>query len=370
MRERGVERPRFATGGRATVPLRASSTARSSCRRLVVHSTAGKGSMSAHSRPEGLRGRRRSVDDRAAAVAAAQHGVITLGQVRAAGMTPAMAATRVRSGVWVRVHPGTYRVRGAPETWRQRVVAACLAGDGAASHDTALALLLGWAREPLPVEITVPATRRPRLCGVVVHRARRLEEGDLARVDGIRVTRAHRTLLDVAGRYEPDELERLLDEVLRRGASPDRLRERLRDPAARTRKGAGTLRELVEHRCGDERVTESDLETGFLQLLRRFRVPRPVSQHEVRHSGRLVARVDFAYPESRVALELDGYRWHAGRTRFDADRTRQNALEALGWTVLRFTWRDVHDRPEGTVAVVWAVLGGRVPAAHRGRDGA
>lgn len=324
--------------------------------------------MAAHSRPEGLRGRRRSVDDRAAAVAAAQHGVITLGQVRAAGMTPAMAATRVRSGVWVRAHPGTYRVRGAPETWRQRVMAACLAGDGAASHDTALALLLGWAREPLPVEITVPVTRRPRLRGVVVHRARRLEGGDLARVDGIRVTRAHRTLLDVAGRYEADELERLLDEVLRRGALPDRLGERLRDPAARTRKGAGTLRELVEHRCGGDRVTESDLETGFLQLLRRFRVPRPVSQHEVRHSGRLVARVDFAYPELRVALELDGYRWHAGRTRFDADRTRQNALEALGWTVLRFTWRDVHDHPEETVAVVWAVLGGRVPAAHRGRD--
>jgi very-short-patch-repair endonuclease len=69
-----------------------------------------------------------------------------------------------------------------------------------------------------------------------------------------------------------------------------------------------------------------------------------------------VARVDLAYPERRVVIELDGFGPHSGRESFCRDRTRQNQLVLLGWTVLRFTWSDVIERPEATVATLTAAL--------------
>ena len=48
-----------------------------------------------------------------------------------------------------------------------------------------------------------------------------------------------------------------------------------------------------------------------------------------------MARVDLAYPSHRVAIELDGFRWHAGRGPFRSDRIRGNRVEAAGWRLLR-----------------------------------
>ena len=54
-----------------------------------------------------------------------------------------------------------------------------------------------------------------------------------------------------------------------------------------------------------------------------------------------MARVDFAYPELKLAIEVDGFAAHSTVDAFRRDRVRQNALVAAGWTVLRFTWPEV-----------------------------
>lgn len=72
-----------------------------------------------------------------------------------------------------------------------------------------------------------------------------------------------------------------------------------------------------------------------------------VFQHPV---GRF--RIDFAYPELLIAIEVDGYGPHASRAAFQRDRSRQNDLVALGWTVLRFTWADVVKRPDHVARVL------------------
>jgi hypothetical protein len=55
------------------------------------------------------------------------------------------------------------------------------------------------------------------------------------------------------------------------------------------------------------------LEVAFLRLLRRFRLPPSVAQHVVIDpTGGFVARVDFAYPDVRLALEADSFIWHSG----------------------------------------------------------
>jgi very-short-patch-repair endonuclease len=51
--------------------------------------------------------------------------------------------------------------------------------------------------------------------------------------------------------------------------------------------------------------------------------------------------VDFHWPDHRLIVETDGWRFHRHRRRFESDRARDAQLQAAGWTVLRFTWRQV-----------------------------
>jgi very-short-patch-repair endonuclease len=71
-------------------------------------------------------------------------------------------------------------------------------------------------------------------------------------------------------------------------------------------------------------------------------LPPPVSQYVVRDERRqFVARVDFAWPAAKVALEYDGV-WHADGTQLRSDRRRLNGLVAAGWTVLHVTADRLH----------------------------
>ncbi|OWY60874.1 hypothetical protein B7486_66825 [cyanobacterium TDX16] len=58
-----------------------------------------------------------------------------------------------------------------------------------------------------------------------------------------------------------------------------------------------------------------------------------------------------------VAVEVDGFASRIDRSRFQDDRTRQNALVQAGWTVIRFTWEDVVKRPQLVVTTIRRVLG-------------
>jgi very-short-patch-repair endonuclease len=97
---------------------------------------------------------------------------------------------------------------------------------------------------------------------------------------------------------------------------------------------------------------ESGLEARFGRLAIRFGLPKLTLQHEVWHEGRFVARPDAAYPPLKLAIEIDGFAHHSSPDAFQSDRTRQNRLVALGWTVLRFTWTDIVKHPEQVAAVI------------------
>ncbi len=94
-------------------------------------------------------------------------------------------------------------------------------------------------------------------------------------------------------------------------------------------------------------MTDSQLEDRFLRLLQRSDFPEPRSQFEVLDEfGRFVARVDFAYPATKLLIEIDGAEFHSDQATFRRDRVRQNRLVGLGYTVLRFTYWDLLAGPE------------------------
>lgn len=165
--------------------------------------------------------------------------------------------------------------------------------------------------------------RRDRKLPGIIHRPRSLPPVDVMTVDEIPVTTPARTLLDIAGVAQLDRVEEALDDALRRKlVSLSRLRWRLRKTGGMGTPGTAAMRALIDARANGLPVPQSVFETRLLRLLKEAGLPEPVLQHEIRDRGRLVAVVDFAFVDERVAIEADGYRWHSGRARFEHDLAR------------------------------------------------
>jgi very-short-patch-repair endonuclease len=123
----------------------------------------------------------------------------------------------------------------------------------------------------------------------------------------------------------------------------------LAESGGRGRRGAGVIRPILEDRNGLDRAPESPLETKLLALLRRSPLPMPELQYEIWDGPLFVARVDFAYPERKLAIEVDGFQFHSGRESFDRDRRRLSAISALGWRLQLVTKADIYDVPDATI---------------------
>ncbi|CAN5701180.1 DUF559 domain-containing protein [soil metagenome] len=315
-----------------------------------------------------------SVDVACHAVAAGQHGLLSRRQARANGMSESQVWRRTSKGLLAPVLPGIYRIAGAPETHHQRVLAACLwAGDGSAgSHRTAGALHDFPRCDATIVEITGPRRLRPpplragqaqRVNGVVLHTAT-LNPGDMTTVRGIPVTTKERTVVDLAGFISPADLEEVLDNALSKGSiSLIRIRWALAKAGGRGKRGSRELRRLLDQRAPLDSRLESPLEAGLLRLLRAAGLPLPQPQVTVTEKGRTLARVDFAYPEHRLAIETDGWLWHSGRRAWQRDRGRRNDLTRLGWRVLHVTSDDLKRRPEAVITLIGRALQGPGPPA-------
>ena len=127
--------------------------------------------------------------------------------------------------------------------------------------------------------------------------------------------------------------------------------------AGRAPTGVSELRALLMDRSTG--LTGSPLELRFLKLLRAARMPTPQRQYEIRRAGAFVARVDFAFVEERVAVEIDGYAYHAGRKSFVADKDRDARIIDAGWFPMHFTKKQIMDAPDKTIGTVRRTLSRR-----------
>jgi len=251
----------------------------------------------------------------------------------------------VEIGAIDRVHHGVLRFRAAPASWRGDLLAACWAGGfrAVASHRSAAALWgLKGGRRHIP-EITCPRWRRARHDGVVVHESKLLDPCDLTVVDGIPVTSPELTLVGIAAVCSASSLEMALDRAENhRLVTPTSVRSTVTRLARPGRPGIRPLRVLLDSRCPEGGVPESERETMLRQAFRAYGLPDPVMQHEIWDAGIRVGRVDAAYPEARIAIEYDSYEHHGGRLALVKDSHRRTRLLAAGWAP--FTATDVELR--------------------------
>ena len=286
-----------------------------------------------------------------------QHGVFSRAQVRDAGIHPRAIDRRISTGDWESVDHAVYRVAGTPPSWRQRLMAACLAGPAVASHRSAAALLGFVDCEESIIEITALRHRRRHNSDVVWHESQRLDAADVTELDGIPVTRPLRTVLDLGLVSSVDRLEELLDDGLRRGwFSTPNVWRRWEQLGGDLRPGGRVVRAVLDRKTAAERPVGSILETRFRQLVRRAGLPEPVSQYEVRDGEEFIARVDFAYPDRGIVIEVDGEERHAGRSPRNRDVQRDRRLSALGLLPLRFYWDEIHNSPESVARDIAAAM--------------
>lgn len=289
--------------------------------------------------------------------AESQLGLFTQAQAIASGMNRTTLYRRTRLGRYALEHPGVFRFAGLPPSWERSVIAACLAaGQGAvASHRTAARIWKLTDDSDDIVEITVPGPRHPRLRRVTVHRAADLRSNDTTVRRRLPVTNPMRTIVDLGAVLPAHRVSDALDAGLRWPAlfSVAAVEATLDQLSGRGRSGAGVLRKVLAEREFGNDVSDSELEKRMSRLLQKAGLPPAVFHYVVETPrGLFLAEVDFAYPEVRLAIEVDGFAVHGTPRAMARDFVRQNGLVPYGWHVLRFTWRQVTEEPEMVAATV------------------
>jgi very-short-patch-repair endonuclease len=248
-------------------------------------------------------------------------------------------------------HPGVYRVgHRAASVGADYMAAVKACGEGALISGRAGAYLHGLlGRSAAPrAEVTAPAKHRVK--GVKTHQSRKLDPRDAARHSHIPLTTVARTLVDIAPLLSLADLARACHEAdVKHAAKPADVEAVLdRRPNSRD---ADKLRRVLR---GEVPVTLSKLEARFLELLRANDLPLP---HTNRPAG--TKRVDCRWPERRVTVELDSFRYHNSRHAWEQDRVREREAHARGDTFRRYTHRDVFEHPEAMLRDLRALLSRR-----------
>ena len=307
-------------------------------------------------------------------IAERQHGIATLDQLRKAGLTRKMVRHRVRKGRFTRLYRGVYRVGPRLSVQADEMAAVLACGPRAVlSHRSAAAL---WELLPsprrrgtsasMPPEVSVfRSARGVAVPGILAHRVTTLRPEDRTTRNGIPVTTPARTVLDLAtlaarrtGTADHDplppvgrrDLERAVATAEREGLTTlADLRAHL--AASPGWPGAVLLRDILEV-DGGPAFTRSEAEARLLELIRSADLPPPRTNARV---GRY--EVDVLWRAAGLAIEMDGYGFHASRDRFEGDRVRDADLAAQGILVIRVTWRQIHDEPMAVVGRVARALG-------------
>jgi very-short-patch-repair endonuclease len=273
---------------------------------------------------------------------------------------------QLRSSAWVRLRRDVYADASLPVTYRLRISAIGLSlPDGAGFAGRSAAVLWGalWAAGAAdPVEVVLPPGARWNP-GADVRVRSMLPGRDLVRRGRWAVTSRVDTTVDLIRFADTTEAVVLLDRLVReRVVRLDDVRRATEDLPRCW--GSGRAREVAALADG---LAESQQETRLRLLMRHAGLPAPVAQFRVRDADGVVARVDFAYPEVKLAIEYDGM-WHGERTAFLDDRRRLNRLVAAGWVVVHVTAEDL-EHPERFLARLRALHARRLRGRWMRADG-
>lgn len=286
-----------------------------------------------------------------------QYGLVERSQLRSLPVSVSALDRRAAREHWQRLQPGVLALPGSVDSPERRTMAAVLAtgGEVAAARWTAAYLWGLTDRLRVPLTVVIPHGRRAARLDAVKHlRSRTLRPEDLTRRGGIPVTRPERMLADLAALTTRPELRDLAIDLRQRRMIDVAVLWELYERTWPVRGHEHLKRVLLD--LGGDKV-DSGLEWRARGLCRRAGLPEPFPEpFPVEVGGRVVARVDIAWPAWKVGVECDGFRYHSERAQLERDTARQNLLVGLGWKIVRVTWRQLEDDPQAVAAAIHSIL--------------
>jgi Protein of unknown function (DUF559) len=265
-----------------------------------------------------------------------------------------LSADQLRSAAWQRLRRDVYADSAIEVTHRVLAHGVALVAPKSAVFGGLTAVVLAggdeFAGTDDPVELLLPPGERWRPGPGVTVRTAAADPDVVMGRDGLPRTGPVRTAVDLIRREHLDDGVVLLDRLVAGGlVALDPVRQ-----AAATLprcRGSKIARDVASLADGE---AQSPPETRLRLLIRRAGLPAPQAQYRVFGEDGFIARVDFAYPDRRLAIEYDGL-WHGEKNQVSKDRRRQNRLSAAGWRILFVTAVDMYD-PEGLIARIAAAL--------------
>jgi very-short-patch-repair endonuclease/predicted transcriptional regulator of viral defense system len=305
---------------------------------------------------------RRERNRRVSALAAGQHGVVCLAQIRELGVSTAAIKHLRRTGRIRTLHPGVYEVGLPSADPRRRWLAGVLAiGDGACLSLHSAGALWAIRSEPstrVDVAVTDRGGREKRL-GIVLHWPRHLDERDLTTRHEIPVTTLARTLFDLAPLVGTRETQRMLEKAkVEHGFGLSELAVAYEAEPRRPNRAA-MRRALATHQPGSN-PARSWLERRLFAWLEDEALPLPVTNDQIGSD-----EADFHWPDLDLVVETDGGQ-HEFPWVIESDLAKDDRLRARGKTVFRLSHPQVTYRDESALAPIRRRLtGGRRGAAGR-----
>jgi REase_MTES_1575 len=104
------------------------------------------------------------------------------------------------------------------------------------------------------------------------------------------------------------------------------------------RRGIVAVRDLIPKARPE---AESPMESEARLVMLDGGLPEPLLQYEIVDRDGRLWRVDFAWPDRRVAVEYDGFDWHSSPEALRRDRQKRAALEEIDWRVMSIVSDDV-----------------------------
>jgi AbiEi antitoxin C-terminal domain/Protein of unknown function (DUF559) len=306
---------------------------------------------------------KRAIDKELRAWLRNHHGVIGRAEARRLGASDGVMRSKVERGEWELLHHGVYRDTAAPTTPHQAIRAACVyVGPSAAAAHQSAAWLWGLIdRPPAQPDLAVPHPLQHgrHNSAITIRRSDDLRPSDITMRRGIPTTDPLRTLVDLGAAVSPTVLAGAIDRALAgRLVTMPALMAEMERRSGRGRPGLGVLRQVLQDRGFLGVPSPSVLESRMMRLFHRHRhcLPAPTVEHVTGPEGEY--RLDFAYPDQKLAIEVDGYVWHFSPDHVQRDHIRRNRLIGQGWRFLIYTWRDVTRDP--------ARIATEIIGAHRG----
>ena len=276
------------------------------------------------------------MDVRLRELAARQDDLVASWQLRARGWTHNAIKHTAKRGQWQRIHLGVYALTQAPLTRHQRWLAATLTSPNTfLSHASAAACYGIRGFDGAFEVVTRPGNGgRRRVGGLLVCRSTTLARNTTTK-DGIPITTAERTLIDLAPHLNDKELKRAFREALRLGTTTTtKITASL--TSRKTPRGTARLAELATHYAHLPYArTRSDAEALALEQIHDAGGTAP--RVNVRVNGE---EADLVYTDINEIVEIDGPQFH----RFpEEDARKEERWRAAGYRVRRVHSDDVYD---------------------------